>query len=124
MHVQFMQYIITAVLAMYGLTPAWCDSCGESYLSDQMTYCDCCGATICPVCDDLYEGVGCYVCDGNAANIGTTVCESCGEPCMCYDMTTCPNCNANICTLCDLEYVEHCENGYIPGCYVCNSNQQ
>lgn len=122
MYVPFMHWLITTILALYGLTPAWCDSCGESYLSTEMVSCATCGATICPICDDLHDGVGCYVCDGNAANIGTVYCESCGEPCADYDVTTCPVCKSYICSWCDLEYIEHCEQGYIPGCYVCNSD--
>lgn len=65
---KFIQLIIVSVLAIYGLTPFWCDSCGETYLDSDMTVCDVCGAEVCPVCVDYYEGdSGCFVCDGDAS---------------------------------------------------------
>lgn len=124
MYVHFMQWLITTILALYGLTPLWCDSCGESYLDTEMTTCDVCGATICPICDELYEGIGCYVCDGNAANIGIVECESCGKSCPDYDVKRCPMCNSNVCSDCDTRYMECYVYGYVPGCYVCNKNIQ
>lgn len=64
-NVKLMQIIITAVLSLYGLTPFWCDSCGESYLTDYMTVCDVCGAHLCSSCVDAHTGAGCFVCEGD-----------------------------------------------------------
>lgn len=64
----FIQALITAVLAIYGLTPFWCDSCGETYLTSDMVVCDVCGAHVCTGCADAYEtehGLGCFVCEGD-----------------------------------------------------------
>lgn len=75
-YVAFMKLIITSVLAIYGLTPFWCDSCGETYLDSDMIVCENCGAYICEICADLYENengdtcIGCYVCEGQAGIIG------------------------------------------------------
>lgn len=75
-YVTFMKLIITSVLAIYGLTPFWCDSCGNTYLDAEKIECENCGAWICEQCADLYEGehgdtcIGCYVCDGGAGIIG------------------------------------------------------
>lgn len=75
-YVTFMKLIITSVLAIYGLTPFWCDSCGNTYLDMEKIECENCGAWICEQCADLYEGehgdtcIGCYVCDGGAGIIG------------------------------------------------------
>lgn len=75
-YVTFMKLIITSVLAIYGLTPFWCDSCGNTYLDTEKIECENCGAWICGQCADLYEGehgdtcIGCYVCNGGAGIIG------------------------------------------------------
>lgn len=75
-YVTFMKLIITSVLAIYGLTPFWCDSCGNTYLDTEKIECENCGAWICEQCADLYEGehgdtcIGCYVCNGGAGIIG------------------------------------------------------
>lgn len=75
-YVTFMKLIITSVLAIYGLTPFWCDSCGNTYLDTEKIECENCGAWICEQCADLYENehgdtcIGCYVCNGGAGIIG------------------------------------------------------
>lgn len=122
MHVAVMKYIITAILAIYGLTPMWCDSCGETYLDSEMVACDVCGAAICPVCDEYYEGVGCYVCEGNAENIDTVECDSCGEKVPSYEASHCSECDSAICDFCNVTYIAACDGYYIPGCFVCNSD--
>lgn len=70
MSVYLMKLIITSVLALYGLTPFWCDSCGETYLYSNMIVCDNCGAHICETCAELYDGDGCFVCNGEHGIIG------------------------------------------------------
>lgn len=72
-YVTFVKVLCTAVLAMYGLTPFWCDSCGESYLTSDMVVCDVCGAHVCTGCADAYEtehGIGCFVCEGDSSVSG------------------------------------------------------
>lgn len=75
-YVTFMKLIITSVLAIYGLTPFWCDSCGNTYLDTEKIECENCGAWICEQCADLYENengdtcIGCYVCEGQAGIFG------------------------------------------------------
>lgn len=68
--VYLMQIIVTTALSFYGLTPFWCDSCGNSYLDTEMVTCENCGAELCKDCADLYDethgpdAVGCFVCEG------------------------------------------------------------
>lgn len=64
-NMKLMQIIIVYVLSMYGLTPFWCDSCGESYLTDYMSICDTCGAHLCDSCVAAHSGDGCFVCEGD-----------------------------------------------------------
>lgn len=66
----FVKVVCTAVLALYGLTPFWCDSCGESYLTSDEVVCSVCGAHVCTGCADAYEtehGLGCFVCEGDSS---------------------------------------------------------
>lgn len=32
------RFILTIILSLLGYVPAWCDSCGEMYPADEMTY--------------------------------------------------------------------------------------
>lgn len=62
MYVQIMKACVTAVLALFSLTPAWCDSCGEIALVEraqgyytQAQTCEACGAMLCGHCADTHE---------------------------------------------------------------------
>lgn len=39
MYVTIMQVLLTIVLFPFGITPEWCDCCGEMYQLEQMEYC-------------------------------------------------------------------------------------
>lgn len=62
MYVQIMKACITAVLALFSLTPVWCDSCGEialveraqGYYTKAQT-CSECGAVLCGHCAETHE---------------------------------------------------------------------
>lgn len=45
MYVKIMMWFYTILLSFFGITPAWCDVCGEMYSIDQMNE-----NNVCPVC--------------------------------------------------------------------------
>lgn len=40
MKVALVKLALTLALGLFGLTPYWCDSCGEVNLADDCWYCD------------------------------------------------------------------------------------
>lgn len=63
MRVFALKVALTLILAAQGVTPFWCDSCGEMWDSRDAVVCEVCGSDICPICADSYDGAGCYVCE-------------------------------------------------------------
>lgn len=66
MRVAIIKFIAALMFSSIGIMPAWCDSCGEMYNANDMTHCETCGATICPICEEYYPlHNGCFVCNDN-----------------------------------------------------------
>lgn len=56
-----MKLILTIILGFFGITPKWCDCCGEMYQKEQMKYCIYIDHNeeenegyLCPICFDYW----------------------------------------------------------------------
>ena len=58
-------FAITVILSVFGVSSAWCDSCGIMS-TENFTPCDTCDAYVCDYCvEDFEPEHGCFVCEEN-----------------------------------------------------------